>query len=73
MTVKLLTGHHLQFLALKGVYTCQNTMLFEIMSQLRFSQVAANILEQFHGSVDAHSSATAFLYLKAQCFILCAH
>ena len=30
MTVKLLTEHHLEFLSLKGVYTCQNPTLFEI-------------------------------------------
>ena len=31
MNVKLLTEHHLEFLNLKGVYTCQNATLLEII------------------------------------------
>ena len=31
MIVMLLTGHHLEFLSLKGVYTCQNATLLEII------------------------------------------
>ena len=30
MIVKLLIGHHLEFLSLKGVYTCQNITLLKI-------------------------------------------